>query len=141
MLAIGFVYKPDHYAKIADVYRQHLANLREKRKEAAATAEQSASSPGHQPYSWADFTPRMIPISSLLEGPAEQAPWARYLATNVKDSSQKDMSDSMVLLLEMCSNVVDTSVANLLQMLRGVEQYIMKRHRKVLALKVAAGGT
>lgn len=83
-------------------------------------------------YSWDSFVPRQIPLSALL-GDSDHAPWRKYVATPTtsKDPREdlKRLPGSMVLLLELCCDVVDTSTLDLMQQVRSVEWHIIKQFK------------
>lgn len=110
---------------MSEVFRQHHTNLERKHKE-TSPAESS-----EKLYSWDNFTPRLIPLSALL-GKKGESPWKQYTATpNTSDDPREDfcgLSNSMVLLLELCSDVVDTTALALMKALRVVEWKIIQDH-------------
>lgn len=82
-------------------------------------------------YSWDNFSPRLIPLSALLDQ-GENSPWKRYTATpTTSDDPREDfrgLSNSMVLLLELCSDVVDCTALALMHALRDVEWKVIRDH-------------
>jgi hypothetical protein len=106
------------FGKVHRSYQQH--------QEKMAADEESEE----DLYNWDDFKPRLIRCSALLEGP-DRAPWKQYapiLTTNRDLRAEFEaLPRSMVLLLEMCSDVVDTTALALMQCVRNVEWYITQQ--------------
>ena len=126
MWAVGWQFNPEYYAKVSGVFKQHLLNLKEREPDTESKSLKTA-----EVYSWDDFVPRLIPLTALLED-SDHAPWRQYFATPAvadKNHPEQDielLSNSMVLLLQLCSDVVDTSIVDLMQWVRHVEWEIIK---------------
>lgn len=117
----GHKFYPEYYARVSEVFRKHLSSLQENHVEDDDKKEGL--------YSWDNFTPRLIPLSSLLKDP-DHAPWKQYIATPSMGCGLKQDFDrlpkSMVLLLELCSDVLDTTALVLMQHVRNVEWEIIR---------------
>lgn len=121
------MYNPQHFAKVSAVFGQHLKNLK---------AKESSANQSHQGerYSWDAFTPRLIPLCALGNDSEGCGPWSRYLATPgpvVAAGPSKEVdsvSNSMLLLLQLCSDVVDVEVKRLLRWVSHVEWTIIRTH-------------
>lgn len=127
---IDRVYNPEHFAKVSAIFGQHLKNLRAK-----DSANLSGLGGGNKGYSWDTVTPRLIPLCALEKDGDSCSPWSRYLATpgpGVAAPSSKEVhlvSNSMLLLLHLCSDVVDVEVRKLLQWVSHVEWTIIRTHK------------
>lgn len=125
------VYDPEHFAKVSTVFGQHLKNLR---ANVECSANQCSQGKGKERYSWDNFTPRLIPLCELQKDEDSCGPWSRYFATPgpvdaARPSSEVDcVSNSMLLLLQLCSDVMDVEVRRLLWWVRHVEWTIIRTH-------------
>ncbi len=115
---------------MSEVFREHRTNL-ERRLERSGEGSGTAAAATERMYSWDNFSPRLLPLSALLEG-TDDPPWRHYTATpTTSDDPREDfrgLSNSMVLLLELCSDVVDSTALALMQALRAVEWKIIQDH-------------
>ena len=122
----GRRFYPEYYKQVSEVFQQHLQNLREREKSEADTGHRKE---GVELYSWDNFVPRRIPLSALLHDP-DHAPWRKYLATPMTSDDPlvdfKCLPNSVVLLLELCSDVVDTPPLTLMQQVRNVEWQVIQ---------------
>lgn len=98
----------------------HQSYLRHQREAAGKENDQE------QLYNWDDFKPRLIPFSAL----EDHAPWKQYspIPSRSKDpkAELERLPSSMALLLELCTDVVDTTPLVLMQYVRNVEWYIVQ---------------
>ena len=138
-LGVDRVYNPQRFAKVAAIFGQHVRNLRTKASVGGKVARKEM-------YSWDTFTPQRIPLDALEEGDVSE-PWSRYLATpDTMDSKTAGkefqlVSDSMVLLLQLCSDVVDVRARNLLCRVRQVEWSIISRAEVPVAPKLSTSSS
>ncbi len=130
MHAPDCLYNPQRFAKVSAVFGQHLRNLRS----SAGTGERTEDEEEEQEeemYSWDSFVPRRVPLDALESGDDGSGPWSRYLATPETEHSRTPgkefnyLSDSMVLLLQLCSDVVDVEATKLLLRVKYVEWTII----------------
>ena len=118
----GQRFHPEYYSTVSEVFKKHLSNLRKKAAESASKAREEL-------YTWDDFTPRLIHID-VLRKQGDRAPGKHYvpILTTSKDP-QLDLQclpASMLLLLELCSDVVGTTTLVLMRYLRSVEWHIIQ---------------
>ncbi len=125
----GWKYNPDYFSKVSGIFTEYRRNL--KKKESKVNAESSTSSEAaHELYTWDTFVPRVIPLSSLTMDTTD-TPWSRYYATPATMDRTKPLLDmdhvpnSVVLLLQLCADVVETSSLSLLQEVRLVEWQVI----------------
>ena len=129
----GHKFYPEYYARVSDVFRKHLSSLQGTREAQEQEAKEEETEEEEEEkerlYSWDNFTPRLIPLSVLLEDP-DHAPWKQYIATPFTACDLKQDFDglpkSMVLLLELCSDLLDTTALVLMQHVRNVEWEIIR---------------
>lgn len=135
VLSLDYVYNPLRFAKVSSVFGKHLRNLRcsagtgEKAEEEGEEQEEE-----EEMYDWDSFVPRRVHLD-ILEGDDDDdgsgGPWSRYLATPETQYSRTPgkefsyLSDSMVLLLQLCSDVVDVEATKLLLRVKYVEWTII----------------
>ena len=112
------------------IFGEHLKNLRAKE----SASQNQSSEEGKERYTWDTFVPRLIPLCALKKDDDICSPWSRYLATPGPAASMPGtkavdrVSNSMLLLLQLCSDVVDVDVSKLLQWVSHVEWTIIRTH-------------
>ena len=131
LLDVVQVYNPEKFAKVAALFGQHLKELRVK----DSLADGSGQGGGEEKYNWETFTPRLIPLWALEMDDDGLGPWSRYVATpapSIAAGSNKEVdgvSNSMLLLLQLCSDVIDAEPRKLLQCVSHVEWTIIRTHK------------
>ena len=119
-------FNPHRFPKVAAIFSQHLKKTLKGRKE----PEENMMSKEEDVYNWDSFVPRRISLKAL-ELEDGTGPWSRYLATpdsqeaRARGKEFKFLSDSMVQLLQLCSDLISVKPHKLLLRVKHVEWTII----------------
>ena len=124
---IGYHYNQELYASISEIFRQYLSKSRQRDQENPPTS--TSSWLNNERQTEPTFTPRLVPLDSLLTGPTAPCREYEQLPTSTKRVHLTDiqLSHSMQFLLQVGSELIDITVEELYSSLLMVEASFQKR--------------
>lgn len=124
---IGYHYNQELYANISRIFRQYLSKLRQRDQENPPTS--TSLRLNNERQTEPTFTPRLVPLDSLLTGPTAPCREYEQLPTSTKRVHLTDiqLSHSMQFLLQVGSELIDITVEELYSSLLMVEASFQKR--------------
>lgn len=122
---IGYHYNQELYGNISGIFRQYLSKSRQRDQENPPTSTRL----NNEGQTESTFTPRLVPLDSLLTGPTAPCREYEQLPTSTKRVHLTDiqLSHSMQFLLQVGSELIDITVEELYSSLLMVEASFQKR--------------